>query len=326
MNLTVIILNWNGTKDTKECLQSLQKQTDPNFSTIVLDNGSIDRSIDYLEKEFPFVTWIFNSQNDGFAKGNNIAILKAIEQGSDAVFLLNNDTVLDEKCIEVLKNCFIKNPNVLYGCQVRNYFQKDLLDHIGGIFNLSTLNFDLVGKNCHYEKFIKDNFTLDYLSGCSLLIPTHVFSSIGFLDERFFLIWEEADFCMRAKRNNFFLEYSSEAIIYHKVSQSFQGKAHQHYFWWRNRLLFLKKHSDLISKTKQKMHLGFEVLKLVRHYISKSIQYFFSNNEKKQLLINKIDAYKASLRGVLDFFDGRFGSAPNCIFKKRCEKRYQKNQ
>jgi len=91
-------------------------------------------------------------------------------------------------------------------------------------------------------------------------------------------------------------------------------------------LLFLKKHSDFISKTKQKLHLGFEVLKLVRHYISKSIQYFFSNNEKKQLLINKIDAYKASLRGVLDFFDGRFGSAPTCIFKKRCEKRYQKNQ
>ena len=49
MNLTVIILNWNGTKDTKECLLSLQKQTDLNFSIIVLDNGSSDRSIEYLE-------------------------------------------------------------------------------------------------------------------------------------------------------------------------------------------------------------------------------------------------------------------------------------
>lgn len=325
MKIFVIILNWNGKKDTEECLQSLEKQTDTNFSILIVDNGSTDDSHKELHTKFPDVQWLLNKQNEGFAKGNNLGIKQALDLGAEAVILLNNDTTLDKEWFAKLKQFFIENPNSITGCLVKNYFYPENLDHIGGIFCKKTANFILEGKNAKAFEYQNDLPNLDYVCGCSLLIPKNIIEKIGFLDERFFLIWEEADYCIRAKKSGFTIKFNPKAIIFHKISQSFTGKPHQSYFWWRNRLLFLLKHPELLeNKSIWRIISSKETFKLIRHLILRIIQLPFSSEIQRRTKEEQIKKYRASLLGIKDFLCKRFGPAPDKIYKNSTRKSLQK--
>src|SRR5674476_78386 len=91
----VIVINYNGINYLKTCLSSLEQQTYPNYKIIVFDNASTDNSAEFIKQNFPDIKLIQSEENFGFAKGNNIAIKLALNQKSDYVFLLNNDTALE---------------------------------------------------------------------------------------------------------------------------------------------------------------------------------------------------------------------------------------
>ena len=92
--VSIIILNWNGLKNTICCLQSLKKITYQNYEVVVVDNGSKNKQADVLEERFKnYIHLIRNEENLGFAGGNNIAIKKVIaERKSEYVLLLNNES------------------------------------------------------------------------------------------------------------------------------------------------------------------------------------------------------------------------------------------
>ena len=94
--ITIIILNWNGKNNTLECLKSISKITYQNFKTLIVDNGSTDNSIFQIKNTCPNIKIIENKENLGFAKGNNIGIKHAIENNSQYILLLNNDTIVDK--------------------------------------------------------------------------------------------------------------------------------------------------------------------------------------------------------------------------------------
>src|SRR3989344_9330156 len=102
--VSIIILNWNGWKDTIECLESLYKITYPNYEVIVVDNGSKDDSVKQIRKVIKKNTrLILNKDNSGFAEGNNVAMRQVLkEKKSKYVLLLNNDTVVDKNFLEPL--------------------------------------------------------------------------------------------------------------------------------------------------------------------------------------------------------------------------------
>src|SRR5512137_3063861 len=94
--VSIVILNWNGLADTRECLRSLQQVTYPNCEIILVDNASSGDDVRLLTDEFgDSVRVVRNEKNYGFAAGNNIGIKFALDHSSpDYVFLLNNDTTL----------------------------------------------------------------------------------------------------------------------------------------------------------------------------------------------------------------------------------------
>jgi len=98
----IIILNWNRFRDTAECLESVFRIRYPNFSVVVVDNGSEDDSAAQVENTFDRVTLIRNRENLGYAEGNNVGIRHALENGADYVWLLNNDTVVDREALAAL--------------------------------------------------------------------------------------------------------------------------------------------------------------------------------------------------------------------------------
>src|SRR3989344_2445038 len=90
--VSIIILNWNGWKDTIECIDSIKKISYPNYEIIVVDNASRGDDVNILKNKFwDFIRLIKNKENYGFAKGNNIAIKQVLKENkSDYVLLLNN--------------------------------------------------------------------------------------------------------------------------------------------------------------------------------------------------------------------------------------------
>ena len=94
-SVAVIVLNWNGTQDTLECLHSLSSIDYPRFEIVVVDNGSTPSPRETFLKQFPTITYIETCLNLGYAGGNNVGLQHALGAGHDYAFVLNNDTVVE---------------------------------------------------------------------------------------------------------------------------------------------------------------------------------------------------------------------------------------
>lgn len=250
--VSIIILNWNGKKDTIECLESLKNITYPNYEILLVDNGSTDGSVEYFKETYPKIKLIENEENLGFAEGNNIAIqyiLNSID--SEYILLLNNDTTVRQNFLEELVNTVEKDKNIGI-CGPKMLFwdfkgRKDVIWYAGGKADLSR------GKFYHHNIGEVDSFNekepkeVDFISGCCMLIKRDVFEKIGLLDPIYFAYCEDIDFCLRAKKSNFKIIYVPTSIIWHKVSASTKGQfnSKKAYLKYRNTLFLIRKHGKL---------------------------------------------------------------------------------
>lgn len=209
--VVVITVNYNNGEITKECIRSFAKVCNKNIdlSFIVVDNGSTEEASLLLEKDLPNVKFIYSTSNLGFAGGNNLGIKLALKNGADYVLLINNDAVINE-CnflIDILKvKADIVSPLVKY-----LYKGKTAYDYGGKVDKI-------FGRNSHLH--FLPNKTPDYFSGVCLLINTKVFKKTGLLDDKYFLYYEDADFCLRAKKHGFKLGFCPESSIFHNLSTS----------------------------------------------------------------------------------------------------------
>lgn len=317
--IAIIVLNWNGKEDTKKCLLSLQKLTYPHHEILLIDNGSTDRSCELLREEFPHIRLIETGINLGYAGGNNIGIRIALKEGFDFVFILNNDTIVDPGICEDFLEKFRQEDIGILGAAIYQMEDAQRLDHLGGRWNSQKIDFDYIGQNA--RDFDQKNFKLDYVCGAAIMIRREVFEKIGLFDPRFFLFWEEADFCARAKREGFGVESCLEAKVWHKISASFTGgKSHAAYFVWRNRLLWVEKNftgkerflffARLLGRTFPK----FLFWKYIRH-----LQLLWQKISKKKRSRNaeRLVQINAALSGMEDyclrrFWEGRSKNFMNC--------------
>lgn len=313
--IAVIILNWNGKKDTLECLASLKKVDYPNFFTVVVDNGSTDSSVSDLRTEHPEITLLETGKNLGFAEGNNVGIRYALEKGADFLFLLNNDTVVDPHILMALVDRSAEQPSVgIFGCSVYLYEKKNQFDHLGGLWNPKKGHFDLICNRSYEEG--QPAPSVDYVCGCAFFVRKEVFETVGLLESRFFLIWEEADFCFRAKRAGFEIGVARQAKLWHKVSASFVGgKPHTTYFWWRGRLFWIERNCKGFEKCKLYLTVLIpEIIHIYKLRWLKNLQLLFP--KKREERKHKILQYRAALQGVKDYLLRRFGNAPPWIYKR----------
>ncbi len=245
----IIILNWNGKEDTIECIESVKLLRYPNFEIVIVDNGSTDSSEDVIKNKYPYIKLIQTGDNLGYAEGNNIGIRYAMEKDADYVFLLNNDTIVEKDALDNLVDYAEKKSMIgIVGPKILLYHDQNVIWFAGGIIDFfSGLSHKGGGK--------KDDGTFDeiqetdYITGCALLIKSDVINKIGLMDRNYFLLFEEADWCLRARNSGFKLFYVPTARVYHKCSVSF-GKIDKQYstsaplwiyYYVRNNFLFIKK-------------------------------------------------------------------------------------
>jgi GT2 family glycosyltransferase len=235
--VSVIVLNYNGRKYLKECLDSVLRTDYYNLEVIVVDNASDDGSPEFVKKHYPQVTLIENEKNLGFCEGNNIGIRKAT---GEIIILLNNDTIVDSKWIkEILKKA--EDPKVgIVGCRL--YFPgSKIIQSLG--FRMRFLGYwESIGAgqidNGQFDKF----GCVDYVSGAALAVKTKVLDKIGLLDPTFYAYGEDVDICYRARQAGYKV-VTSNAIVYHYGSLSWNRfPIRKMYLVQRNGIQFILKH------------------------------------------------------------------------------------
>ena len=295
-SLAIIVLTWNNFADTAECLHSLRKLNYSKYNVVLVDNGSTDGSIEKLQPEFPEVKIIKNSENLGYAGGNNVGIKYALSKGVDYIILLNNDTIVDANLASELVQASHETKNLgIFGCVNYYYNDRRKVQFSGGIFNWKTG--DIIDTTRH--KIDRGQFQLlkevDTVAGSCLFFPSAVIKTVGLLDNRYFLTFEESDLCCRVKKAGYKVYTYMGAGIWHKVSVS--GQAQERglnilkYYAVRNRFLFLIRNSP-----KQFLPVS------LTHHVARTTVYIFKELRKK----NTVQA-KLLLFGLIDGIICRFG-------------------
>jgi GT2 family glycosyltransferase len=245
----IILINWNGKKDTLECLESLSKISYPNFKVVVVDNGSSDGSVQAIQERFPDVDLLKAKKNLGFTGGNNLAMRHAVGKNAEFVFLLNNDTVVDSEIIdELLGASRLFNHEGIFGPKIYYYSDPNKIWFAGTNWNPQRFEFVNIAHqqqdNNKNSNKIKET---DFVNGCALFLSTEILKKVGLFDERFFLTYEETDLCYRARAFGYKSILVPRAKVWHKVSVSFGGELSPLfiYFMTRNRLLWAEIHLSL---------------------------------------------------------------------------------
>jgi len=216
--VSIVVLNWNGERYIAECLNSLLDQTYRNYEVIVVDNGSHDGSVELIKGYLPRIRLIRNEENLGFAVGNNVAIREA---KGEYVVLFNYDAVAHSEWLEQLVSGTLIHPQAdISSGPIYFYGRDDVIWNAGLRIDMLTGISWLRGM---FQSHLAPSNDVDYLSGCALLVRKLVFDEIGLLDDRFFCYSEDADFCLRAKRDGFNLRLVPDAIVWHSVPMGLRG-------------------------------------------------------------------------------------------------------
>ncbi|SFC61773.1 glycosyltransferase family 2 protein [Butyrivibrio sp. YAB3001] len=250
--LGIIIINYNTYDKTIDCINSIKDTYCGNYRIYLLDNASQNDSAEILSKLYindKFVELICENKNLGYARGNNLCIKKAVEDGCEYALISNNDIVYKPHAIERLiaemveENVFIVGPKVI----LPN----------GEIQKTVKLKAPSFIEYIKYETYVRNFFKKSYESnniipnskrdvywvvGCSFLVNLRQFELINFFDEYTFLYFEEYILSEKAKKNDLRLRYCPDAEVFHYHGFSMGGALNitTRSANWRSEIYFLK--------------------------------------------------------------------------------------
>lgn len=239
-SVSVLIVAWNRRNDVLDCIESLVGSGYPRLAVYVVDNASSDGTSEIAAEKYPQVIIIRSETNLGYAGGNNLGMQRIIDDRLDAVFLLNDDAVLEGDTIGTL----IANGYADESIGVLS--PKILLHSDPGIIWSSGGNVDPVsGITSQRQYGQKDDPSdseiteVDYAVGCAMLIKSEVIRKVGMLDERYFTYYEETDWCRRIRNAGYRILYVPQSRVMHKVPLVIKNRNNAAYYYTRNRLLYL---------------------------------------------------------------------------------------
>ncbi|CAN5890922.1 glycosyltransferase family 2 protein [soil metagenome] len=219
--LTVIVPNWNGERFLRTCLTSLREQSFKGFETVLVDNGSTDDSIAYVEKYFSEVRIVQLERNRGFAAAANAGV-KASD--TELVALLNNDTEVDPGWLEALIHAADAHPEAgFFASKLVDFHNRRFLDGAGDTLRLSGLPYRLGHGEKDRGQFDDPAYVFGACAAAALYRRT-MLDDVGIFDEDFVSYCEDGDLSFRAQLAGYKCLYVPEAIVYHVGSATTGGK------------------------------------------------------------------------------------------------------
>jgi GT2 family glycosyltransferase len=251
--IAVVIINYNGKDLLKKFLPSVVKYSDKNISEIfIIDNNSIDGSINFIKKKYSSINIIQNDKNYGYAKGYNIGLDKI---QSEYLVLLNNDVQVTKNWLNPMLKGLEENKEI-GSCQpkILSYEKKNYFEYAGASGGyLDYLSYPFCrGRIFNYTE--KDNGQYDNIkeifwsSGACMMIRNKIFREVGGFDETFFAHMEEIDLCWRIKGLNYSNFCFPESKVYHLGGGTLQYEnPKKTYLNFRNNLIMMLKNESQIK-------------------------------------------------------------------------------
>ena len=215
VHVSVVVPNWNGKDDLPACLDSLLAQSLP-ARIIVVENGSVDGSLELLQQSYPQVELIVHKENKGFAGGVNAGIRKSIADGDDFVALFNNDAIADKDWLKNLVDDLTVNDDAgIATCKFMSMDGKHL-DSTGDLYTTWGLPYPRGRGETVTDKY-DDWVQVFAASGGASLYRMKMLKQIGLFDEDFFAYYEDVDISFRAQLAGWKVRYVPEAVAYHQI-------------------------------------------------------------------------------------------------------------
>ncbi|WP_294766050.1 glycosyltransferase family 2 protein [uncultured Rhodoferax sp.] len=310
--VAILLLNWNGWKDTIECLQSISQSTGVAFSIVVCDNGSHDSSLEKITgwaraASRPFALYdrtqaeaggavgqdeplvlIQTGANLGFAGGNNVGLRYCLAHGGfDYVWVLNNDTVVAPDALQQLVARAQQDPAIgICGSKLVFYHQRGQVQAYGGsAFDARRGVVVPIGQFAPTEAAC-DVAAVEaqtaYVVGASMLVSTPFLQTVGLMCEDYFLYFEEIDWAFRA-RGKFKLAYADASVVWHKEggtigsSSTKEPSATSTRYLYRNRMIFNWRYNRA-HFARCLVQVGFEMLVLLKRGQFKTVKVALSSS------------------------------------------------
>lgn len=248
-DVVVILVNYNGGKDTLECVKSLHESEYP-VDIIVVDNASTNGDPmmfeEYDNEKFHL---ILLNENLGFAGGNNIAIEYAIKQNYEYILLLNNDTIVDRnmvgylreksasKCVTVPLMLYYDEPSCIWFAGGEISCRTGRVIHCFGDKQVADVSPKLIERKCTFA------------TGCCIMLATETIKNIGVMDESFFMYAEDLEYSIRLLENSVDILFVPKAKLWHKVGKSSGGMKSNFsiYYNTRNNLRIIRQNKKFFK-------------------------------------------------------------------------------
>jgi len=254
LKLSVVIVNYNVKYFLEQCLLSVQKAlVGVDAEVWVVDNDSIDGSVDMVKDKFPEVKCIANTNNTGFSVANNQAIVKS---SGEYVLLLNPDTVVQEDTFKICLQYLDKHQDVGgLGVKMIDGKGKFLPESKRGLPTPEVALYKMIGLNKLFPKskrfgkyhlgFVNENQTaeIDVLAGAYMMMRKSVLDQTGLLDETFFMYGEDIDLSYRITKAGYKNVYlPTTSIIHYKGESTKRMSVNYVFIFYRAMVIFAKKH------------------------------------------------------------------------------------
>jgi len=297
IKVAIITITYNSSNVIIPFLKCLSESSFKDFKLFIIDNNSVDDTVELIYKIKKIdVQIIENKKNIGVAAANNMGIKLALEQGYQKVLLSNNDIVFDKNIIADLVNFSENQSSSISSLKIMYEHDKDKIWYCGGFFNFTK---GLVPEHLAIGQpdFGQYNHLKhsDYAPTCFVLFDCKVFSEIGFMDEAYFVYFDDTDFFYRVKKNgNHKLLINQKIKIFHKVgsltsTSNARGKK-SNFFISQN----IQNHFYFLKKNERLYFYLFIPFLIIRYNLRTILSNQYKFNFNTLLLVNK-----SIIKGIL---------------------------
>jgi hypothetical protein len=269
----MVMVNWNQRANTLESIRSLLKLDYSRLSLVVVDNGSEDGSVDAIKREFPGITILENATNLGAPIALNQGMKHALQHGADYICLMDNDILADEQMLKELITVAESDPRIAATGPKMYYYDSPKTIWCAGakIVWKSAETFRLQAEQIDGDNEKPEPQDVDMIPSCALCIKRAALEAVGLMDPRYFVYYNDSDWCARAISQGGRIVYVPSAKLWHKVSATTKAASPTvDYYMTRNRFLFLVRNLSGIRRYQALLYTGMRNLLAIAAYTVKS--------------------------------------------------------
>jgi len=248
LSVWIVIPTYNRSRDLVECLNSVIALKGGPYSVLIVDNGSTDDTLHQVDMLFPNCLVKQLHQNTGAAEAANIGFSHALANGADLILRLDSDTIVAPDFLIELIHELEKEPKVgILTGKIFYYSNPSIIWSIGAIQKKFDLGAIEIARDREDSPRFQAPQDVDLAWAAGLLLTNDVLNATGGFDPAFFVYYEEADLCLRAKKLGYRIRSVPSAKMWHKIGQS-ERSSWIARNWSRSKIIYFRKHSHGLHK------------------------------------------------------------------------------